>query len=40
MKQTGLLCGKEVDEKYRMNDYGDVFCHDDCYNRYYETHIP
>jgi hypothetical protein len=34
MKQTGLLCGKEVDEKYCMNEYGD------CYNRYYETHIP
>ncbi|MFZ0445145.1 MAG: hypothetical protein WAM95_11075 [Bacillus sp. (in: firmicutes)] len=38
MKQSCLFCGKEVDEKYRVKEYVDVFCHDDCYNHYYESH--
>ena len=38
MKQTCLFCGKEPDETYRVNEYGDVFCHDDCYENYYESH--
>jgi hypothetical protein len=38
MKQTCLFCGKVVDEKYRVNEYGDVFYNDDCYNHFYETH--
>ena len=38
MNQTCLFCSKEVNEKYRVNECGDVFCHDDCYNPYYESH--
>ena len=38
MNQIYLFCSKDADEKYRVNEYGDVFCHDDCYNQYYESH--
>ena len=38
MNQICLFCGKETDENYRVNEYEDVFCDDDCYNNFYETH--
>ena len=38
MKKTCLYCGKVTDENYRVNEYGDVFCDDDCYDRFYESH--
>lgn len=36
MKKICKHCLQEVDERYRRNQVGDVFCDDDCYDNYYE----
>ncbi len=36
MKKICKHCLQEVDERYRRNQFGDVFCDDDCYDNYYE----
>ncbi|WP_338452577.1 hypothetical protein R4Z09_12280 [Niallia oryzisoli] len=37
MNNSCLYCHKEIGEWYRVNEQGDVFCHDDCYDNNYHT---
>jgi hypothetical protein len=36
MTHTCLRCHKKIDEQYRVNEFGEIFCGDDCYDCYYE----
>lgn len=38
MKKKCTFCCKPINERYRINELGEVFCDDDCYDNYYETH--
>lgn len=34
--KTCLYCDKKTTDRYRVNEFGDMFCEDDCYEKYYE----
>lgn len=34
-----LHCQREVDERYRINTRGHVFCCDDCYENYMDEYV-
>ncbi|WP_277586816.1 hypothetical protein [Psychrobacillus antarcticus] len=33
---TCLHCEKKMTIRYRVNEFADTFCRDDCYEKYYE----
>jgi hypothetical protein len=35
-KMKCINCRSKVDYQYRMNQHGDVFCDDDCYEAFFE----
>lgn len=38
--ETCKYCHKPVGDEYLVNQYGDYFCNDDCYDNYYNQDIP
>jgi hypothetical protein len=34
--KTCLSCDKKMTDRYRVNEFGDMFCDDDCYEKYYQ----
>ena len=38
--KTCLYCDKKATDRYRVNEFGDMFCGDVCYEKHYkETDI-